>query len=78
MSRLKIKSIAVGKESRYLNVHKAPGCKGFKREFYRVIVITSKGQLMHKVRFPSPERALHFMTIQVQPKGFINTNHWEK
>lgn len=77
MSRLKIKSLAVGKESRYLNVLKALGVKGFKREYYRVLVVTSKGQLMLKVRFPTPERALHVMG-SVQSKGYINSNHWEK
>jgi hypothetical protein len=74
VSRLKIKYLAVGKESRYLSVVAG---KGFKRVYYRVIADTSKGRYMLKVLFTEPKRALSFMTTKVQPKGYINTKHWE-
>ncbi len=74
MSRLKIKSLAVGKESRYLSV---TGGKGFKRVYWRMVAVTSKGQYMLKVLIPSAEAAAKFMP-RIQSKGFINTSHWEK
>ena len=73
MSKLKVKSLAIGKESRYLSV---PGGKGFKREYWRLIAETSKGQLMLKVLIPSPDHATGVLA-RVQEKGFIDSKHWE-
>jgi hypothetical protein len=74
VSKLKIRSIAVGKESRYLSV---TGGKGFKRVYWRIVAVTSKGQYMLKALIPSAEAAAKFMP-RIHAKGTINTNHWEK
>jgi hypothetical protein len=77
VSRLKIKSVAVCKEARYLNVLKADGVKGFKRVYWRVIALTSKGQFMFKHLYPKPEKAIN-KSLVVLDKGWLHTEHWEK
>lgn len=73
MSKLKIKSLAIGKESRYLSV---TGGKGYKRVYWRILAETSKGRMMLKCLIPSAEAAAKFLP-KIQEKGHIDTQHWE-